>query len=88
MARNKQTNGFVIDPNTRQEDRVYIGEGHKLIDNPSRSQMHRRFKLGIVVIKTRKRLRCPHRRDTRGFWTTVAADQWFNEELNRQEGIA
>lgn len=78
---------FVIDPNTPKRDRVYAGEGHRLLDSPSRYQFHYRRRKGVVIYRTGKPHKLPVRRDALGFWTTVAADQWWHDELNRLEGL-
>lgn len=74
-----------VDPNTPKKDRVYIGEGHRLIDSPSRKQLHYRRKDGIRIWSTGGRLKMKFRRDNDGFWTTVEHDRWWNDELDRLE---
>lgn len=73
---------------TPLEDRVYQFQSAKLIGSPTPDMMRTRFGDGVKVIRTGERLVCPHKRDSRGPFTTLEADRWFNEELNRLEGLS
>ena len=87
MGIRRRTATFVIDPNTPKSQRVYVSEGHKLIDEPSRKQVWYSIVVGRLIRRSGKRLKRPARADSRRFWTTTKADAWWHNEINRLEGV-
>lgn len=71
---------FDIDEWTPKTDRIYMGEGHRLPDFPSRQQLHYAAVVGIKHNGTRVKL--PTRKEVKRRWTTAAAYKWFMNQLD------
>ena len=76
----KTSEGFAIDRWTPKTDRVYMGEGHRLPDDPSRQQLHYYATIGIKR-RDGSRVKLPSRMEVSRRWTTAAAYDWFTEQL-------
>lgn len=79
---------FRIDPNTPRAQRIFACQIEDVPDLYwSRRQFHYYRVIGVFIRATGTRLYLPVKRDGRGFWTTKAAIDWFNSEMNRLEGL-
>ena len=84
------TGKFFLDPNTPREQRVYMKQGRKLVDDeerqyvPSYRELRRACEIGTRLGMSRKarRVKCPSRIGPTKRWTTRAAYEWYLDQLN------
>lgn len=83
-----KSNGFVVNPATPRNLRVYIGEGDRLPGSPDRQQLHKACTIGARVGAStlNRRVKCPSRVGPLGKrWTTLEAWNWYDAQLNGDE---
>jgi len=79
---------FVLDRKTPREQRVYLTQGERLVDDPetapSYKELHRACVIGTRLGRTRKgrRVKCPSRIEPNRRWTTRVAYEWYLEQIN------
>lgn len=78
---------FVLSKDTPIHLRVYVGEGFKLRDSPTRKQLHDAFVVGCRVGRRHsgRRVKCPSRIGPAKRWTTAEAWEWYLDQLNGEE---
>lgn len=82
MAANSSV--FVLKKNTPHHERVYMSEGDRLTDSPTRRQLHRACVIGCRIGRKHngRRVKCPSRIGPMKRWTTVEAWEWYLDQIN------